>query len=200
MFSDFKRRREDEERLEREGRVPPGQSLTQKFPVLHYGPVPRFNPAAWELRIWGEVEKEIRWSWDEFNQLPRTKTEMDLHCVTRWSKFDTTWEGVSVRTLVDQGLVKPKPDREICDAGGGVRLHGQFAYRCCAAGELPARNSFQRRADLTRSWLPVARRSWRNPQPEGIDNAVFVERRKVAAGAGIHVPGPAGILGASRIS
>jgi DMSO/TMAO reductase YedYZ molybdopterin-dependent catalytic subunit len=103
------RRREDEERLEREGRVPPGQSLTQKFPVLHYGPVPRFNPAAWELRIWGEVEKEIRWSWDEFNQLPRTKIEMDLHCVTRWSKFDTTWEGVSVRTLVDQGLVKPKP-------------------------------------------------------------------------------------------
>ena len=58
MFGDFMRREEDEERLEREGRMPPGQSLTQKFPVLHYGPVPRFNPATWELRVWGEVEKE----------------------------------------------------------------------------------------------------------------------------------------------
>ncbi len=57
MFGNIFRRREDEERVREEGRLPPGQSLTQKFPVLHYGPVPRFNPATWDLRVWGEVKK-----------------------------------------------------------------------------------------------------------------------------------------------
>lgn len=109
MFDRFFNRREDEERVQREGRLPPGQSLTQKFPVLHYGPVPSFNPATWDFRIWGEVEQPVVWSWDEFNQLPRTQVVMDIHCVTRWSKFDTLWEGVSLRTLVEQGFIKPKP-------------------------------------------------------------------------------------------
>ncbi len=108
MFSNIFRRREDEERYDKEGRLPPGQSLTQKFPVLHYGPIPAFRPATWDLRVWGEVEQEVRWTWDEFQKLPQTRVNMDLHCVTRWSKFDTEWEGVSVRTLVDQGLIKPK--------------------------------------------------------------------------------------------
>jgi len=62
-----------------------------------------------DFRVWGEVEQEARWSWDEFQELPRTKLQMDIHCVTRWSKFDTEWEGVSVRTLVDQGLIRLKP-------------------------------------------------------------------------------------------
>jgi len=102
-------RRKEEERIRKEGRLPPGQSLTLKFPVLHYGPVPHFNPATWDFRVWGEVEEEKRWTWAEFNQLPRTKIRMDIHCVTRWSKFDTEWEGVSIRTLVDEGLIKLKP-------------------------------------------------------------------------------------------
>ena len=102
-------RRQDEERVREEGRLPPGQSLTQKFPVLHYGPVPRFNPATWDLRVWGQVENEVRWTWDEFNQLPRSKITMDIHCVTRWSKFDTQWEGVSVKRLIDEGFIKPLP-------------------------------------------------------------------------------------------
>jgi DMSO/TMAO reductase YedYZ molybdopterin-dependent catalytic subunit len=102
-------RRKEEERVRREGRLPPGQSLTLKFPVLHYGPVPHFNPATWDFRVWGEVEEEKRWTWDEFNRLPRSKIKMDIHCVTRWSKFDTEWEGVSVRTLVDEGYIKLKP-------------------------------------------------------------------------------------------
>src|SRR4030065_2127609 len=109
MFESIFRRKEDEEKIRKEGRLPPGQSLTQKFPVLHYGPVPRFNPAAWDFKVWGEVEKEVRWTWDEFMQLPRTRLTMDIHCVTRWSKFDTLWEGVSVRTLVDKGLIHPRP-------------------------------------------------------------------------------------------
>jgi DMSO/TMAO reductase YedYZ molybdopterin-dependent catalytic subunit len=95
-------RRKEEQRIREAGRLPPGQALTLKFPVLHYGPVPAFTPATWDFRVWGEVEQEARWTWEEFNHLPRAKVIMDIHCVTRWSKADTLWEGVSVRTLVDQ--------------------------------------------------------------------------------------------------
>ncbi len=99
-------RREAEDRMREEGRLPPGQSLTLKFPVLHYGSVPAFAPDTWEFRIWGEVEEERIWTWEEFEKLPRTTVRMDIHCVTRWSKFDTTWEGVSLRQLVDEGIIK----------------------------------------------------------------------------------------------
>jgi DMSO/TMAO reductase YedYZ molybdopterin-dependent catalytic subunit len=102
-------RRHLEEQVRKEGRLPPGQSLTLKFPVLHYGPVPPFNPATWDFRVWGEVEEEKRWSWSEFMALPRRKVKMDIHCVTRWSKFDTEWEGVSLKDLIDGGLLKLKP-------------------------------------------------------------------------------------------
>jgi DMSO/TMAO reductase YedYZ molybdopterin-dependent catalytic subunit len=103
-------RREQEEQVKREGRLPPGQALTNKFPVLHYGPVPPFNPATWDFRVFGLVEEEKRWTWEEFNQLPRRKIKMDIHCVTRWSKFDTEWEGVSVKDMVDQGIIRVKPE------------------------------------------------------------------------------------------
>ena len=108
QFEGFDRRKQ-EDQVRSEGRLPPGQSLTQKFPVLHYGPVPVFSAATWDFRVWGEVEEEKRWTWDEFNQLPRSKILMDIHCVTRWSKFDTTWEGVSIKTLVENNFFKIKP-------------------------------------------------------------------------------------------
>ena len=109
MGNDNLDRRDDEARVRREGRLPPGQSLTNKFPVLHYGPVPRFRPETWDFRVWGEVEEEKRWTWAEFQGLPRTRLRMDIHCVTRWSKFDTDWEGVGLRTLVESGLIRLKP-------------------------------------------------------------------------------------------
>jgi len=109
MFNGIFKRKAVEEESRKAGRLPPGQSLTQKFPVLHYGSVPAFDPVTWDFRIWGEVEQEMTWTWSEFTQLPRTQLTMDIHCVTRWSKLDTTWEGVAVRTLVDQGLVRLKP-------------------------------------------------------------------------------------------
>jgi DMSO/TMAO reductase YedYZ molybdopterin-dependent catalytic subunit len=115
-------RRKEEERLRHENRLPPGQSLTLKFPVLHYGPVPSFNPATWDFRVWGEVEQEARWNWDEFNRLPRTRLTIDLHCVTRWSKADTLWEGVSVRSLVEQGLIKLKPAAQF------VMQHAEYGF------------------------------------------------------------------------
>jgi DMSO/TMAO reductase YedYZ molybdopterin-dependent catalytic subunit len=122
MFNSIFRRKEEENRVRNEGRLPPGQSLTQKFPVLHYGPVPSFNPDSWDFRIWGEVEQEIIWTWDEFNQLPRSKLVMDIHCVTKWSKFDTEWEGVSVRALVNEGLIKPLPSARF------VLQHAEYGF------------------------------------------------------------------------
>ena len=101
-------RREEEEKMRRSGRLPPGQSLTQKFPILHYGPVPPFDPFTWDFRIWGEAEEAKRFTWQEFNQLPRRKIVMDIHCVTRWSKFDTEWEGVAISDLVKSGMIKLK--------------------------------------------------------------------------------------------
>ncbi|MEM7333176.1 MAG: sulfite oxidase-like oxidoreductase [Chloroflexota bacterium] len=109
MFNPFKRK-EQENKFRDENRLPPGQSLTQKFPVLHYGPTPQTDIANWDLKVFGLVEEEVVWNWEDFNKLPRTKITMDIHCVTRWSKFDTEWEGVSIKTLVDEGFIKPKPE------------------------------------------------------------------------------------------
>lgn len=126
MLNSLFGRKDQEERVKTEGRLPPGQSLTQRFPVLHYGPVPPFNPQTWDLRVFGEVEQEVTWNWEQFNQLPRTKVKMDLHCVTRWSKFDTDWEGVSLKTLVDEGLIKLKPSAKYllqhCEYGFTVNI------------------------------------------------------------------------------
>jgi DMSO/TMAO reductase YedYZ molybdopterin-dependent catalytic subunit len=122
MFDSIFRRKEKEEQIRKEGRLPPGQSLTQKFPVLHYGPVPRFDPATWDFKVWGEVEEEQCWTWEQFTQLPRKTIVMDIHCVTRWSKFDTQWEGVSVRTLVEQGFIKPLPSAKY------VMEHAEYGF------------------------------------------------------------------------
>jgi DMSO/TMAO reductase YedYZ molybdopterin-dependent catalytic subunit len=102
-------RKEEELRMRKDGRLPPGQSLTHKFPVLHYDYVPPFDPTIWDFRIYGDVETEVRWNWSQFQQLPRRRIKMDIHCVTRWSKFDTLWEGVSVRKLVETGILKLHP-------------------------------------------------------------------------------------------
>jgi DMSO/TMAO reductase YedYZ molybdopterin-dependent catalytic subunit len=110
MFDSVFRRREEEDQFRSQGRLPPGQSLTNKFPVLHYGPVPSFKPQSWDFKVWGEVEQPLTLDWEAFNRLPRAKVTMDIHCVTTWSKFDTLWEGVSVRQLVDAGLIKLRPE------------------------------------------------------------------------------------------
>jgi DMSO/TMAO reductase YedYZ molybdopterin-dependent catalytic subunit len=109
-MSDLRKREQAQENMKEEGRLPPGQSLTLKFPVLHYGPIPSFDEGTWHFRVWGEVEEEAKWTWQQFQSLPRTTITMDIHCVTRWSKFDTEWEGVAVKTLIDEGLIKVKPE------------------------------------------------------------------------------------------
>lgn len=103
-------RRELEKTMRQAKRLPPGQRATLKFPVLHIGKVPTFNPDTWRFKIWGAVANPVRLTWPEFQSLPRETRTLDLHCVTQWSKFDTLWAGVSLRTLIEAGLVVSNPD------------------------------------------------------------------------------------------
>ncbi|MCL4394535.1 MAG: sulfite oxidase-like oxidoreductase [Chloroflexi bacterium] len=102
------------------GRLPPGQYLTEKFPVLHYGGVPRFDPKTWDLKVWGLVENPIRLTWNEFLALPTKRVVADIHCVTRWSKLDTAWEGVPWSWVLEK--VRPKPE------AGYVMAHCEFGF------------------------------------------------------------------------
>jgi len=84
---------------QRSVRVPPGQRLVESWPVLHYGSVPRIDPAKWSLRLFGLVKEERTLSMKEFLDLPRVEVLSDVHCVTTWSRLDNLWEGVVARTL-----------------------------------------------------------------------------------------------------
>jgi DMSO/TMAO reductase YedYZ molybdopterin-dependent catalytic subunit len=88
-------------------RLPPGQYLTEKWPVLHAGSVPHVDLATWDFRVWGEVENPITLTWEQFRELPSIEVTTDIHCVTRWSRFDTSFRGVHWRDL--EKLVHPRP-------------------------------------------------------------------------------------------
>ncbi len=89
----------------RVGNVPPHQKVTGKFPVLHIGSVPKFDPGSWNFIVEGLIENEIRLTYAEFLELPKTVTKSDFHCVEGWTRLDNVWEGVLFRTIAD--LAKP---------------------------------------------------------------------------------------------
>ena len=89
-------------------RIPPGQHLTEKWPVLTYGGTPRFDPRTWTFRCFGLVEQEVVWTWEEFLRLPRVEITSDVHCVTHWSLLDNRWEGVHIRELLKHVRIKPE--------------------------------------------------------------------------------------------
>ena len=86
-------------------RLPPGQKETVKWPVLHYGSVPRVDPSRWTFRVFGEVERPFELTWDEFSRLPRRDVLCDIHCVTHWSRYDNTFSGVPVVALLERAGV-----------------------------------------------------------------------------------------------
>lgn len=114
-------RRQLERAMRDAGRLPPGQSATLKWPVLHEGPVPPFDPLHWDFRITGLVEKPLRLTWDEFSHLPMIKVTADMHCVTRWSRFDVRWEGVAFSEVMK--LVSAKPEAKY------VMVEAEYGYR-----------------------------------------------------------------------
>ncbi len=101
-------RKKLQEELRAGGRLPPGQSLTLKWPVLHGGAVPSFDPATWDFEVRGLVEQPFRLTWEQFQALPRTTVQADFHCVTTWSKFDNEWAGVPFSVIAEKA--RPKPE------------------------------------------------------------------------------------------
>jgi DMSO/TMAO reductase YedYZ molybdopterin-dependent catalytic subunit len=101
-------RRVQEREMKAQGRLPPGQSLTLKWPVLHAGDVPHFDPQTWDFRVGGLVEAPLSLTYAEFQALPRVEVVSDFHCVTRWSTFDNRWEGVAIREILSR--VRPRPE------------------------------------------------------------------------------------------
>ena len=104
------------------GRLPPGQYLTTDFPVLSAGPTPRTPLARWDFTLMGEIDQPKRWTWDEFRALPTETVTKDIHCVTKWTKLDTVWTGVSLDTLLDGVDTSADNIVAFCDGGYTTNL------------------------------------------------------------------------------
>ena len=117
-FADRGRRRAAKLGIDPE-RLPPGQSPTQKFPVLSIGSTPRIDTASWALSVHGEADSPYALRWAELLALPQTDLATDIHCVTRWSKFDTTWRGVLVRDLIERARPRASATHVLVHAHGG---------------------------------------------------------------------------------
>ena len=181
-------RRQLEKLKKSEGLLPPGQSLTLKWPVLHYGSVPRFDPDTWDLRITGLVDSPLTLSWKEFNALPKIQRTSDFHCVTRWSRFDNRWDGVAFRELLAR--VHPRPEAAY------VLVHAEQGF----TANVPL-------ADLDREEVLLAthhdgraphRRARLSPAPHR-SSSVCLEVGEVAAWPGISPARHPRILGTKRL-
>jgi DMSO/TMAO reductase YedYZ molybdopterin-dependent catalytic subunit len=128
-------------------RIPPGQYVTDKWPVLTYGPVPRFDPETWRFRVSGRVAREVEWSWREFEALPRVEVTADFHCVTRFSTLDNRWGGVATREVLRHVEVDPEAGHVFVTCDGGYTTN------------LPLEDFLSERALFADSWngepLPV---------------------------------------------
>lgn len=105
-------------------RIPPGQYLTEKWPVLHYGSVPSTDLASWDLRVWGEVEAPFTCTWEEFRAMPRRRLTADIHCVTRWTRLDAHFEGVPIQHILDRARLTPAAHHVLahCEQGYTTNL------------------------------------------------------------------------------
>ncbi|MEE9273716.1 MAG: sulfite oxidase-like oxidoreductase [bacterium] len=105
-------------------RIPPGQTVTEKWPVLQFGPVPSVNPAKWDFRVFGEVEEEVRFTYEEFTSMPAADVECDIHCVTHWSRMDNVFHGVLFNEFLKRVRLKPSAKFVIvhCEKGYTTNL------------------------------------------------------------------------------
>jgi DMSO/TMAO reductase YedYZ molybdopterin-dependent catalytic subunit len=121
-LDEYLRGEDDRQVLQRKmkeaGRLPPGQAATIKWPVLHTGDVPRFDPASWDFRVGGLVESPLELSWQALRALPQVEVVSDFHCVTKWSTFDNRWGGVPFREILKR--VRPKGEARHVMALGHV--------------------------------------------------------------------------------
>src|SRR6185312_14853496 len=103
-------------------RIPPGQYRTEKFPVLHYGSVPKTDLATWDFKVYGLVGAPFTLTWDQYKALPRKTVGTDIHCVTRWTKLDTTWEGVPIQHVLELAQLRPTVSHVVAHSEHGYTL------------------------------------------------------------------------------
>jgi DMSO/TMAO reductase YedYZ molybdopterin-dependent catalytic subunit len=127
MLFEGQDRRELERRMKQEGRLPPGQSATLKWPVLHYGSIPHFDPETLGFRVNGLVVNPQQFTWDEFNCLPKVQHTSDFHCVTRWSRFDNRWDGVALQEILRRVMPKPEARFVLVHAEQGFTANAPLA-------------------------------------------------------------------------
>ena len=121
-------RKELEQRGIDPDRLPPGQYFTDRFPVLHAGGVPDYpDLSAWDFRVFGLVDREVRLSWDELRALPSAELTTDIHCVTKWSKFDTVWTGVPFDAIAELAGIRPEATHLMCHAEHGFTANVPLA-------------------------------------------------------------------------
>ena len=173
---------------EQKKRIPPGQYFTEKWPVLHYGSVPRVDLATWDFKVWGEVDKPFELGWNEFKTLPRKKVHTDIHCVTRWSRLDMDFEGVPIQAVLERARLKP--------SARFVVVHAEQGYTT----NLPL--SVLDDDDVlladTADEQPLDPRS-RVPAAAGGAQALLLEERQMDSRARVRRRGSARILGALRL-
>ena len=157
-------------------RVPPGQVLTEKFPVLHFGRVPSYGDlTGWDFRVWGEVSEPFSLRWAEFRNLPISENTLDIHCVTRWSKLDTTWEGVAFSHIAEVAQPTAAARYVIFHSEGGYTANVPLATAMraeCTAGLVVRRPAAHRGA-----WVSAPGHRARH---------LLLEEREVAARGGVH--------------
>jgi DMSO/TMAO reductase YedYZ molybdopterin-dependent catalytic subunit len=124
-FNFFRRQLNERERAVAD-RLPPGQYLTEKWPVLHYGSVPKVDLTNWDFRLDGLVEQPVRLSYDELMKLPRKSVKADVHCVTRWSMLGDIWEGIPISELMKLVQLKPEATHVMVHAESGFTSNLSF--------------------------------------------------------------------------
>ena len=127
MLFEGNERKEREIAMKAAGRLPPGQSLTLKWPVLHYGSVPRFDPERWNFKVYGLVQTPLQFDWRQFGELPRTIHNSDFHCVTRWSRFDNRWTGVAMKEILKRAMPEARATTVLVHAEEGYTANVPLA-------------------------------------------------------------------------
>ena len=166
-----------------ESRVPPGQFLTNKFPVLTYGPTPKVKLETWKFKIFGLVEQPLELNWEGFNELPWTAITADFHCVTQWSALDNTWEGVRLDHLLS--LAKPLAQANF------VMAHCEGGYTTNLPLDLSLDEGF---FGPQARWQAAGERPRLAPPPDH-SKQVRLEERQVAEWDRTDGRGQAGVLG-----
>ena len=169
-------------------RVPPGQTVTQKFPVLSYGQIPTIDLATWTFEVIGLVDNPVSFTWDQFIARANDAVTADFHCVTGWSRLDNEWQGVFVRDLFDEARIRPTATHVMAHCYGGYTTN------------MPLVGAAQsRRADRIPPRWSAVRAGARRPRAPNRSGPLRLQERQVDQGPGTDTGEQARLLGIARL-